>query len=1099
VEGNPVSYSSLLSPLFDSGVRSRGAGYFRAGRVRFVDVSPDHIEAEVAGSGGNVYSVDIDWGDDPGDPDMYCTCPYNDDGEFCKHLWATLLTLEDLQVVDEQPSRPSRGSTSRRKRKPPAPPAVWKQRLDLIEGQYRQSRNGSHPWWQRLDGMLREVWYVLEVSSCTARNQTQIRLIQRETRKDGTPGKFKPLKLDHHSAGFVDRQDPTLLDDLHACNQLSDSGGFYGYSAYRGFDADVCEITGHDLHQILPRLCRTGRFVWRLADQPPPNECPPVRWDEGKPWKLRVEVQDAPENSDWLVIGSLHRGDGESRSLDSAVYVDAEGIILFEDGMARFESTEEAEAWLRCLRAGTIRVPQNDQQEFLRRVGTSPVMGGLRLPEGVNVGIVDHECRPRLRILADKDVDNYRQNSNSLYAIVEFLYGDVIFSISDTPLQRTDPESPQLVARRPEEEERFLSQLAEQHIKPATQVQWRRDGAHLQFPRHRLNDIVEALTALGWTIEAEGNRIRRPGSIRLWVTSGIDWFELEGEVDYDGATVSLPRLLAAARRGEKFVRLDDGSQGMLPEEWLKKHGDLAALGEETDETLKFRPSQTMLLDALLAAQPASKADRTFETLARKLKSFEGIQPKSAPQSFQGTLRPYQQEGLSWLHFLREFHLGGCLADDMGLGKTVQVLALLESRRVRRLKKGEQRRPSLVVVPRSLIFNWVNEAARFTPKLRMMNYTGTGRKLLRRQFDDQHVIVTTYGTLRRDAARLKDRHFDYVILDESQAIKNENSASAKACRLLTADHRLAMTGTPVENHLGELWSLFEFLNPGMLGRSSAFKNLTRASNGLDDTTIETLAASLKPYLLRRTKEQVLDDLPDKTEQTLHCQMSKSQRAYYDELRDFYREQLTRRIEEEGLKKSKIQILEALLRLRQAACHPALVDPQRIGESSAKLEALLEQVREVISEGHKALVFSQFTSLLRIVREQLDADQICYEYLDGKTSKRQQCVETFQNDPDCRLFLISLKAGGHGLNLTAADYVFILDPWWNPAVEAQAVDRAHRIGQQRHVFAYRLICRDTVEERILELQQKKRKLADAIITADSSLVGSLSAEDLKLLLS
>jgi len=449
-----------------------------------------------------------------------------------------------------------------------------------------------------------------------------------------------------------------------------------------------------------------------------------------------------------------------------------------------------------------------------------------------------------------------------------------------------------------------------------------------------------------------------------------------------------------------------------------------------------------------------------------------------------------------MEFLRRFSFGGCLADDMGVGKTAQVLALLETRRELRAA-GQQIRPSLVVVPRSLVFNWEEEAARFTPQLRVLDYTGLERN--GNNLAAYDVILTTYGTLRRDALRLKDVEFDYVVLDEAQAIKNAGTESAKAVRLLRGEHRLALSGTPVENHLGELWSLFEFLNPGMLGTVSVFKLAGGAARNPDAETRRLLAQALRPFILRRTKQQVAPELPPKTEQTVYCEMDSLQRKLYDELRQHYRNALLKRIEIEGLAKSKIQVLEALLRLRQAACHPGLLDPKRCGESSAKLDVLLEQLREVIDEGHKALVFSQFTTLLGIVRRHLESSSITYEYLDGATRDRQTPVERFQNDPKCRLFLISLKAGGLGLNLTAAEYVFLLDPWWNPAVEAQAVDRAHRIGQERQVFAYRLIARDTVEEKILELQKTKRDLAVAIISADNSLIRNLCQEDLELLLS
>jgi SNF2 family DNA or RNA helicase len=549
-----------------------------------------------------------------------------------------------------------------------------------------------------------------------------------------------------------------------------------------------------------------------------------------------------------------------------------------------------------------------------------------------------------------------------------------------------------------------------------------------------------------------------------------------------------------------MVVLDDGSYGLLPEEWLRRFRDVATLGEADGDHIRFRPSQAGVLDALLATQPVVDCDEAFRRVRKDLALFASIGPAEQPAGFTGCLRGYQREGLGWMHFLRQFSFGGCLADDMGVGKTAQVLALLESRRELRAQ-AQVEAPSLVVVPKSLIFNWKQEVQRFTPQLRVLDYTGTARSSAREkdEFALYDVILTTYGTLRRDALHFKDRIFDYVILDEAQAIKNRNTESAKAARLLRANHRLALSGTPVENHLGELWSLFEFLNPGMLGTSGVFSLTSASKLDPDGETRKLLARALRPFILRRTKEEVAKELPAKIEQTIYCEMETRQRTLYNELRDHYRDALLRKIGVQGIGKSKIMVLEALLRLRQAACHPGLVDRKLVNDPSAKLGMLMEQLRAVLEEGHKALVFSQFTSLLTIVRTSLASDGIEYEYLDGKTVDRQARVERFQQDPGCRLFLISLKAGGVGLNLTAADYVFILDPWWNPAVEAQAVDRTHRIGQERQVFAYRLIARDTVEEKVLQLQETKRNLADAIIGAENSLIRDLTREDIELLLS
>ena len=419
---------------------------------------------------------------------------------------------------------------------------------------------------------------------------------------------------------------------------------------------------------------------------------------------------------------------------------------------------------------------------------------------------------------------------------------------------------------------------------------------------------------------------------------------------------------------------------------------------------------------------------------------------------------------------------------------------VQSRRARRLSKG----PSLIVVPRSLVFNWKAEAEKFCPRLRVLDYTGPNRHATRDEFPNYDLIITTYGTLRTDIVELSQITFDYVILDEAQAIKNADSQAAKAARLLKGRHRLAMSGTPIENHLGELWSIFEFLNPGMLGTASVFKKHASGASAADEGARSLLARALRPFILRRTKAQVVKDLPEKFEQTLICDLEPAQRQIYEGLKAHYRQALLRKDTAE-LGRSKIEVLEALLRLRQAACHPGLIDPERSGDPSAKLDMLIPQLVEVAEEGHKILVFSQFTKFLGLVRDRLDAEGLKYEYLDGRTRNRDERVERFQTDPDIPLFLISLKAGGLGLNLTAAGYVYLLDPWWNPAVEAQAIDRSHRIGQTQQVFAYRLICRDTVEQKILELQQKKRDLADAILNENRNVIGTLTKDDLEFLLS
>jgi SNF2 family DNA or RNA helicase len=629
------------------------------------------------------------------------------------------------------------------------------------------------------------------------------------------------------------------------------------------------------------------------------------------------------------------------------------------------------------------------------------------------------------------------------------------------------------------------------------QTDWRRGSGRrrLGVAPKRLDEVVTTLVAEGWQVEADGRAYRTPTAMDARVRSGIDWFDLEGGISFGEHETPLPVALAALAKGERTVRLDDGSEGLLPTEWLQRFAPLAELAGEDDGRLRFRRGQAALLDALLAERPEVRLDAKFRRMRDRLRGFERVRPTAAPRGFRGKLRPYQKEGLGWMTFLRGLELGGCLADDMGLGKTVQVLALLERRR------QEREGPSLVVVPRSLVLNWRNEAARFTPLLRVRDFTGPGRHAEPLDSGAYDLLLTTYGTLRRDAPELAQVPFDYAILDEAQAIKNAASASAKAARLLDARHRLALSGTPIENHLGELWSLFDFLNPGMLGSRKAFAAIRpSAEDGRRGHAADAvLARALRPLLLRRTKEKVAPELPARTEQTIFVELEGEQRKTYEALRERYARELLERVASSGISRSRMHILEGLLRLRQAALHPALLDPTRARAKSAKLPMLLETLDEVVAEGHRALVFSQFTSFLALVRDGLERAGIAYEYIDGKTRDRQARVDRFQQSTGCPVFLISLRAGGHGLNLTAADYVFLMDPWWNPAVEAQAIDRTHRIGQTKPVVAMRLIAKDTVEEKVLTLQRTKRELADAVLGEDAGLLSRITRQDLELLLS
>jgi superfamily II DNA or RNA helicase len=801
---------------------------------------------------------------------------------------------------------------------------------------------------------------------------------------------------------------------------------------------------------------------------------------------MTLEPDDS--NEQYVLRPLLLRG-AEKKYLDSSILLTDTIVLGADNRAASFDSTG-SRMWLEGLRADNLRVSKTEGDSLVTQLLELPGSFNLDLPSELQFERVRLAPLPHLIIRKPE----YEHWANAeLSAELRFHYGKGWLRSLDRRPGIYDSTEKRFFERDREAEDAASATLKGLGFK----LRGYYDGKNAFYLQPRkLPKVVPALIQRGWKVEAEGKLYRNAGTSNLSVSSGIDWFELHGSVSFgDGLDVKLPVLLSALRKGETMIALGDGSFGLMPQEWLERYGLLTSLGEVEGDHVRFKQTQTGVLDALLAARPEITCDESFARVRQEWQNFKGIKPVKEPAGFIGELRDYQREGLGWFEFLQRFKFGGCLADDMGLGKTVQVLALLESRRNSHNKNPK---PSLVVVPRSLIFNWEQEAERFTPRIRVLTHTGSDRAKKRDHFEKYDLILITYGTLRRDAIHFQEVEFDFVILDEAQAIKNSKTESAKAVRLLRGNHRLALSGTPIENHLGELWSLFDFLNPGMLGTASVFQASTNGGRSPDEETRQLLSRALRPFLLRRTKQQVATELPEKLEQTIFCEMEESQRRQYSELRDYYRSSLLKEIELVGLKRSKIQILEALLRLRQVACHPDLIQGNK-GGTSTKLDVLLPQLAEVTEEGHKALVFSQFTSFLSIVRKRLEEQGIDYEYLDGKTRDRQAPVERFQNDPNCKLFLVSLKAGGQGLNLTAADYVFLLDPWWNPAVEAQAIDRAHRIGQSRRVFAYRLITRDTVEEKVLALQSTKRELADAIINADNSILKNITGDDLLLLLS
>ncbi len=580
-------------------------------------------------------------------------------------------------------------------------------------------------------------------------------------------------------------------------------------------------------------------------------------------------------------------------------------------------------------------------------------------------------------------------------------------------------------------------------------------------------------------------------NISIEVISGLDWFETGIKISYGKQQVSLKHLAKALRNKSKFVQLGDGTLGILPEEWMLKLQAYLEAGEVVEEVVCTPKVNMVSIDALYEDEMLSAPVRLeIRRFRDKLERFNEIGEVAVPQGFKGQLRHYQQEGLNWLNFLDEFGMGGCLADDMGLGKTIQVLAFLLSQKEKGITV-----PSMIIVPATLIFNWQAELRKFAPSLKVLTIYGADRDKHVDAFELHDVVLSSYGTILQDVRHLKHFRFNYIFLDESQTIKNPNSQRYRAIALLKSRSKVMLTGTPLENNTFDLYAQFSLACPGLLGSRQHFKDqyVIPIDKFSDTRKALELQKKVRPFLLRRTKKQVATELPEKTEMVIYCEMGDEQRKVYDSYKDEYRNYLMS-YRTEALEGQTMHILKGMTLLRQICNSPALISNDTyFGNASSKIEVLMEEIQGK-SRAHKILVFSSFVGMLDLLKAELQKQQIGYSYLTGQTRNRGQEVKRFTEEEDVRVFLISLKAGGTGLNLTEADYVYLVDPWWNPAAEQQAIDRVYRIGQQKHVVALRLICPDTIEDKIMQLQQKKQRLVEELIKTEGNLLKTLSKAEL-----
>lgn len=850
----------------------------------------------------------------------------------------------------------------------------------------------------------------------------------------------------------------TALEILTSCPSVGDDQEVHQPAFTRRVPAGLQSLLFREL---------SGRL--RLGDSGPK-----LRLDEGPPWEFRLELSEHEEH---LRASGVVQRENQAINLADLELVLRDGWFIGGSTIYRLSNPDFFD-WIRNLRKeGPVYFRLEDRGAYLEKLGQLSKSPELSIVSGFSDW--QFESPPPIPSLdfGATDLRTRRVGAN-----LKFAYDTYTVDYRAPGSAVIDAEKKRFVRRDRLQEDRWVRRL---------------QGSGMEFDQNVgfeirssfVSEVEEELVGAGAEVSREGKRLQQGRGSKLRLLSDGDFFTLEGEVLFGDTSVPLQNVISMLRKKEDRLSLPDGSEGILSSKEAQRFRALVGLSISTKGgVLGYRSSQAILLDTLLYESDSVVRDEGFKAQVEKLRGQLEVVSQETPAGFAGELRPYQSYGLGWMQALRNLSLGGCLADDMGLGKTIQVLSLLTH-----VKACNPNKPSLVVAPRSLVFNWRQEATRFTPDLNLIEYTGQQRSELLKEIQSCDVVLTTYGTLRKDADILRSIDFDYVVLDEAQMIKNHNSQVSKAARSLRCHHRLALSGTPVENDVSELWSLFEFLNPSMLGSKTDFVRLTQGQS------LHLVGQGLSPLLLRRKKEDVLKELPEKTELTIYCDLSLDERKRYDALRTKYLSRIEAKVAETSqFSSARTEVLEALLRLRQTACHPGLVDAKKSAGSSTKLETLLHHVREVTAENHKVLIFSQFVQLLEIVRTKLDAETIPYAYLDGSTRNRELVVSEFQSNPDIQVFLISLRAGGLGLNLTAADYVFILDPWWNPAVEAQAIDRAHRIGQTKKVFAYRYIARDTVEERILALHRDKRAMAEALIDGQNPQSNKLSLDDLRRLL-
>jgi non-specific serine/threonine protein kinase len=1024
----------------------QGLEYYKNGKVKINHWNDTTVIASVEEN--QLYVVRITT--DGKSFESACTCPIN---YICKHTVATAFAIIEDRIHEDEFEKTSN----------------WREYFEKQIAIQRVNNEFS----QKVRWKLIYIIHIME-------NYWNLKPIKVYMKKDGSYGRIQEPSFNEISAQNVDSNSSDLIVISYIERlQSQQSSTFYRgrlEASYLNFGIDAGEIF---------TLLRNSEIHIKNEDGSIGQR---IRF--GKKWRLVFRLEELNNRYKFQPYFIPGARDQEEVKIDKNVKIlTTRPIWFYLDGNLHYCPFPLSYSYLKSFIDENLKIvlSKDEYQTFISDyLAKLPIFPYLEFPAGIDVHELTKVSGKRLYL---EEIDD------QLVVSLNILYNNIEVSFNQNTEQflHYDKKNNQIirVKRDREAEENIRNEVVMSNITEDTPGLF---YANWESALDWLFEELPKLVANHFEVMGEESLVRlnvrrmKP-SVTVSISSEVDWFDLNLEIEYDGVSLSLAELKKALKQQKKYVRLKNGSIARLPEKLIQKLQYLIEFGQADNNAIRFQNYHLSFVDNLLADAEQRSLDQLSNDKLKKLENFTQIKETEIPKNLKGELRDYQKAGYYWLNFLKDFSFNGCLADDMGLGKTVQTLALLLN------EINNKTNPNLIIAPTSVLFNWQLEIEKFTPSISYLLHYGSKRSKDIRRLHKKPLILTTYGHLRRDISFLKNIHFHYIVLDESQNIKNPHSETAQAARNLISKHRLTLTGTPVENNTMELWSQFAFINPGLLGGQSFFKeNFMKPIEKNQDTEVATtLKKLIFPFILRRTKEEVVKELPPKVEYISYSLMTDEQFELYDKIRDTYRNSIISEIENKGINKSTIRILEGLMKLRQAACHPLLVD-RNYNHQSGKFEALKMMLEEIISEGHKVLVFSQFVKMLTIIKEYIEEQALEYSYLDGATKDREAAVNTYQTNEDVKIFLISLRAGGVGLNLTAADYVIHYDPWWNPAVEMQASDRAHRIGQQKKVFTYKLIAQNSVEEKIIKLQDKKKILVDQLITTEGSLFKDISKEDI-----